>query len=457
MTCDPNCASPCEDRIGCARCIPGYYTNRQDPEWPNVCKRCTIPNCFECRSDIYDAWPMQCIQCVGGFTQADNKQRCVPIPGSVAGRIVTRPAEPEFSVKTVPQPDLTTEPQQQTSFRSPGGLFVGTLPRPQAPLMDMGLPPGYVMPQPKLRPQPVMPELQHVPVPPKIHNPAPATPPLVGLPARPEEGPKPVIIPSKPEEPPRQVVIPPKPEVSPETLLSSSCPTGSFLKKMDGSCMECDVNCLPGECGDGFGCRKCADGFFTRAADPEWPFLCVLCDLPNCIRCVNNAFDAWPKLCEECAPGYELSTDRKCVPVGGVGRVGGIGQQSTKPVPIAEPAKPKVVEPKPSTDIGDRKLTPRACPKGQFMKEHDGTCMVCDNFCKPGSCIDHEGCRQCISGYYRSRRDLFWPFLCIECAAAVTGCEVCQDGGFDQLPVKCLKCSSGYASSRDGFGCKRIE
>ncbi|CAD7704562.1 unnamed protein product, partial [Ostreobium quekettii] len=79
----------------------------------------------------------------------------------------------------------------------------------------------------------------------------------------------------------------------------------------------------------------------------------------------------------------------------------------------------------------------------EFQKEHDRTCMQCDKYCEPGSCVDHEGCNQCKPGYYRSRRDLFWPFLCVQCSAVIPGCEVCEDGVFDQQPPICLACSNG--------------
>eukprot|EP00803_Ostreobium_quekettii_P011027 evm.model.scf_777.1 EVM.evm.TU.scf_777.1 scf_777:1946-4493(+) len=646
MACDANCAQACVDKDGCTACGPGYYTSRQDDEWPYECLECPIPNCLTCRGAIYHAWPAQCEQCVGGFTQANDRKECVPFGsstegGSVEGSSLTRPPETSVPPYVPPQEGSPSVPLGPVYQMPPApGLETST----GTPTMDMVLPPGYIMPSPRpdiTSSYPTTPSTYAPNAPPNpVVPPAQLTFPPPPPPVYPQPVPVPPPAPLTPPQPISQA--PPNPDVSPELISRASCPAGSFVKN-DGSCMGCDQFCLPGQCQDGRGCGACQDGYFTRAVDPEWPNVCVLCELPNCVKCIDNSYDAWPMLCAQCAAGYELATDRTCVPEGGVGgqsfaqraappaqyvdppvgalpegpavppqqyptaqaaprrrprAPGGTEGPATAtataragPAPPEYPPKPKGYDtpqgvsedydtpqgvpqgsgaasakatatavgrsskrrkgapkaqgaaggyPKPdwpesglesgpasatskatvtvvgsgpsgpasvpfprarrgskkggsasasasaratavsghvaaepsvlevysdgqpelqegggegdgpdaasasanAQAVGGIHLTPGLCPKGEFMKEHDRTCIKCDRYCEPGSCVDGMGCNQCRPGYYRSRRDTFWPYLCVQCSAAISGCEVCADGVLDENPA-CVVCANG--------------
>lgn len=96
-----------------------------------------------------------------------------------------------------------------------------------------------------------------------------------------------------------------------EVSRPEGCPAGTFLKEFDGTCMECDANCVEGGCVDNEGCTACrpeTNTFRTRP-DPEWPFTCESCTISQCTKCVDGVYDAWPMRCEECAEGYAPSRD----------------------------------------------------------------------------------------------------------------------------------------------------
>ncbi|GMH40406.1 hypothetical protein BSKO_08310 [Bryopsis sp. KO-2023] len=53
--CDANCeVGSCADIIGCSVCKPGFFTQREDPDWPFECIECAgvFPGCKQCSQDI---------------------------------------------------------------------------------------------------------------------------------------------------------------------------------------------------------------------------------------------------------------------------------------------------------------------------------------------------------------------------------------------------------------------
>lgn len=461
MVCDPNCAVTCEDDVGCPSCNPGFFTSREDPEWPLLCRPCTIPNCVKCRDDIYDAWPVQCVQCEDGYVQANDRTECV-IPTDVSPVTITKPVLPP--VTTTTPPEVIEEPEEKPVPEEPE-LSPVTITKEPSPVQPEPIPAPIVEPEPVTIPTPV---------------------------PRPAAKPEPEVSPERPVKPAPEVSperpVKPVPEVSPETP-ATRCPAGQFFKPFDQTCMVCDEKCQPGACQDEVGCDKCVEGYYTSSPDPEWPFVCVKCEIANCARCMDKVFDAWPQFCEECVPGYTRSpTDRTvCLPDGGVA-----GESTSQPVPeqpkefpeVSDstltrdaPVVEEVVEELPVVDevveelpeVSDDSLTKpeevvtaevspaqltksEFCPDGEFRKSFDGSCMACDVNCGE-PCKDDIGCEVCTPGFYTSRRDVEWPFLCILCEERLPNCEECENGSFDQLEPKCRKCKSGFELT-DNFTCE---
>lgn len=60
--CDGKCVDgKCQDIDGCLECQPGYYSWREDPEWPYECKKC----------------PAGCATCTQGITQGEGETECL--------------------------------------------------------------------------------------------------------------------------------------------------------------------------------------------------------------------------------------------------------------------------------------------------------------------------------------------------------------------------------------------
>ncbi|GMH45275.1 hypothetical protein BSKO_13232 [Bryopsis sp. KO-2023] len=97
-----------------------------------------------------------------------------------------------------------------------------------------------------------------------------------------------------------------------------------------------------------------------------------------------------------------------------------------------------------------RQLLQSPCPEGSFLKKHDQSCMVCDEKCAIG-CVDEDGCTECVSGFYTSRNDNSWPFLCKECA--IENCVQCRNEIYDAWDQQCVECAPGYVQGKNRKSC----
>ncbi|GMH38192.1 hypothetical protein BSKO_06076 [Bryopsis sp. KO-2023] len=247
-----------------------------------------------------------------------------------------------------------------------------------------------------------------------------------------------------------------------------------FRKEEDGPCMDCDTNCRPGECVDGYGCNVCVDGFYRTRVDDLWPFDCVSCreQISNCARCKDGVFSEEPVQCEECDGNFvtnEVKDACVCqepfqlndatntcvfVPSGlsedssgvaGVSITLDIPESSEFPLP---------------QDINFEQISVQSvpfdaptCKEGEFLAESGDVCIVCDPNCEAGSCLDYDGCIDCRDGFFGSTFLGTGPLKCRACS--VQNCITCTDDSLDASSVVCVECSPGFEMN-DG-ACSRVQ
>lgn len=141
-------------------------------------------------------------------------------------------------------------------------------------------------------------------------------------------------------------------------------------------------------------------------------------------------------ICQQCQQGFEVSKNRTSCEPSVVGN-GGNNREA-----VAADAQ---------TNIDNQTV----CATGQFLKAMDRGCMSCDERCESGQCLDYNGCNKCEVGFYRSRPDILWPFVCRSCGEKVPSCIECVDDGLydSQIPT-CTKCSEGLVPSLYGRSCE---
>ncbi|GMH40147.1 hypothetical protein BSKO_08051 [Bryopsis sp. KO-2023] len=308
MACDVNCAVECTDGEGCLLCTDGFFTVRQDPTWPLECGPCTMENCAVCGNGVFVYSPQVCIECVPGFELVSGGFACVPSDTGV----------PSFPPTTVPDGEIVEIFEQSVGSPCPAGFFFkpfdGTCMEcdenclPDQCLDDVGCQAcqdGFFTSKEDLEwPTQCKPcdIADCVQCRDDIFDAWPTQCVVC------EEG---FELGVNQEE-----CVATSLEIFDQSVGETDCGENSFIKEFDGGCMECDVNCIPDLCVDGDGCLECQPGFFRSSPDPEWPFTCVSCDIPNCEQCVDGIFDAWPVKCDRCEIDFRISADgSECISI----------------------------------------------------------------------------------------------------------------------------------------------
>lgn len=270
--CDENCLGDCADGSGCEKCREGFFTSREDAEWPLKCRVCTIENCAECVDGVLDASPMRCSVCVQGFEVVNDGDGCrEEVNPSIPRGLGSSPFNVnEQSIAQEPQSLPLPTPINTVSQNVDSGCSEGSFFKPfdqTCMECDQNCSPGNC--------------LDDIGCQECVQG--------FFTSREDEEWPrrcKPCVIencrrcrndifdawPTQCDEcedgfnlaTGSRKCISDKVDigVTEQSLNPVRCPGGSFLKAFDGSCMVCDSNCLPGQCVDDVGCRKCNPGFY---------------------------------------------------------------------------------------------------------------------------------------------------------------------------------------------------
>lgn len=255
---------------------------------------------------------------------------------------------------------------------------------------------------------------------------------------------------SVPTEPtaPTEPSVPTAPSVPTGSSGFGNCGPGEFLGRGSQACLPCDANCAPSACASFLGCLACKPGFFTAKSSLFAPYECKQCGIPKCAKCRREVVVGAPTQCSRCELGYTPSADKsQCTPFGtapanpsGLEEVTNPGNEGTG---FTSPD---------TTAVGEQSVGGGTCPVSQILKK-DGTCMECDANCLPGQCEDITGCGSCAPGYFRTRNDAYWPFVCANCQQKIPNCKLCLDGVLDFEPAKCLICEDSFQLSESGDAC----
>lgn len=154
-----------------------------------------------------------------------------------------------------------------------------------------------------------------------------------------------------------------------------------------------------------------------------------------------------PTQCDRCALGYMPNPDKsQCVP---------FGVAQTDPSSEEGGVNPGNEDSGfgfPDTTVIGEQSVGGGCQDNELLKK-DGTCMQCDANCLPGQCEDITGCGICATGYFRTRVDVYWPFVCADCKQKIPNCRTCLDGVLNYEPSQCLVCEEPFQLSQSGSAC----